>query len=118
MLERPNAPFALSVRRGVMLWPCGGQPRYLIYRRGSERNLIVMRKRFVLLAVVLAVVVGLLTAATYVTTRDHMTLHGDKTSRQISGVFALASAPKAPRPGVPANATVTKLTLHGDRQNH
>jgi hypothetical protein len=73
-----------------------------------------MRKRFLLLALVLAVIVGLLTAATYITTRDHMILHGDKTSGQISGILALASAPTAPRPGVPANATVTKVTLHGD----
>lgn len=75
-----------------------------------------MRKRFLLLALVLVVIVGLLSAATYVTVSNHATLHGEGASGHTSGVVALMGG-AVPPPGMrtpPAGTLVGTLTLHGD----
>lgn len=67
-----------------------------------------MRKRFVLLALVLAVVVALLSAAAYAQFSNHIILRGALTNGHM-----LTITPPIRPAGVPANASVTKITLHG-----
>lgn len=87
-----------------------------------------MRKRFLVLALVLAVVATALSAAAYARIGNHIVLHGGTgaavSSRTLTvaanrlnvvkmgAVIADATGPYRPA-GVPANASYSKITLHG-----